>query len=406
MNLFTKVLKVIGVVVTVALLLFFIVIPLTGASPTSASGDEDKDDTTLSKEARAAIAELLTVKTTSADAECATDDYGLVSYQIGALEAVPEPRKWSDGISTPIAATEVEAARDELQVAICKDPLLGVSYLTFLATDARDALLASTGVDILEINAWLKPYAVETSEINTIAAGFIPLMDVKEPTSAQIDKAMEQNRSWQTEASYANTMFDRFAMTGIEARQSTVNYHLAAGGLAVGSLPAVERNGNEEDLPALIFSLTEKDQCEPLLEIGANVGDKRPELFKAKVCETPPTDTTDCKKPCKPPVVECPPGWDGTPPNCKAPASEDPAANGNAPIGGGKNSDSGPGTYVPPDKVDKPPKDVYVPPAPPKDPPKDPPQDDPAPPPAPETSAPPKDKPATGCTPPRGKTTC
>lgn len=49
--------------------------------------------------------------------------------------------------------------------------------------------------------------------------------------------------------------------------------------------------------------------------------------------------TTNTPTPCKP-------GWSGTyEPNCKAPASEDPYAQGHATTGGGRNADPGPGTY-------------------------------------------------------------
>jgi hypothetical protein len=43
----------------------------------------------------------------------------------------------------------------------------------------------------------------------------------------------------------------------------------------------------------------------------------------------------------------------------------DPAARGNAPVGGGKNADPGPGTYVPPYKMEQPPTSSRVNPKPP-----------------------------------------
>jgi hypothetical protein len=261
-------------------------------TPAAADGGSGNGSSGLSDNARNLIAQSLTVKTTSADAECQTDDYDLVSYKIGALENVPEPRKWSDAISTPIAATDAEAARDELQQSICEDPLLGVSYLTFVATDIREALKASTNVDIVALNPWLEPYTADVSNISKKATEFVPLLDAEESTSTDVDAAMKKNGEWQHEASYVNTLLDRFAVTGIDSRLSVVNYHLAAGGMVVGTLPEVERNDKQEDLPALIFSLTEKDQCDELLSVGANMQDKRPELFEAKVCEEAPTTET------------------------------------------------------------------------------------------------------------------
>ena len=281
------------------------------------------------------VIDALTVKTASADAGCVLDANGLVSYQIGALEAVPAPRLWSDAVSTPFAATTPEEIRDELQAETCKDVLLGVSELVFFATDVRDELLSKTGVDLVELNPWLKPFAVDPSEINELAAEFIPLLDVEEPKDSEVTTAIKQNRKWQELASYVNTLYDRFTVSGPEARMSVVNYHLAVGGLVVGGLPAVERNANQEDLPALILSLTEKDQCAPLLTIGANTGDKRPELFGAGDCVTPDTPGT----PPAPPT-ECTENCTQNPPpctsNCTPPCPPNNMTPSCAPKGGDK----------------------------------------------------------------------
>lgn len=284
------------VVLLVAVIAIVHFVPMIFGSSAKATIERTDED-------REAIIDALTIKSTSADAECNTDNYGLVKFQIGALEPVPDPRKWSDALGTPIASSDPEEARDELQQTICEDPLLGASYLTFFATDVRNLLIENTGVDIVELNEWLKPYAADPNEINVTAAGFIPLLDVKDPSEAQIDAAMDLNRDWQHEAEFVNTLLDRFEVSEIDARKSIVNYHLAIGGLVVGNLPAVERNDKQENLPALIFSLTEKDQCRELLSIGANVGDKRPELFEAKECEPTPTPTPTSTTPSEEP--EC-----------------------------------------------------------------------------------------------------
>lgn len=285
------------------------------------------------------MVDKLTVETASADAECESGNTGVVDFNIGALAGIP-PRLWSDALSTPFTATVAEDVRNELQRTICEDPLLGVSYLVFFATDVRDTIKSDTGVDIVDLNPWLKPFATKPSQINQLAAGFIPLLDVKDRSKINELKstAFDMNIKWQETAGLLNTLFDRFAVVGIEARESVVNYHLAAGGLVVGSLPAVERNPNQEDLPALILSLTEKDQCEDLLTIGANMGDKRPELFGDRVCETPgcegegcnppcsedcgpPPCVTNCEPPCTVNCEPCPPG--NTIPDC-APKSPNP----------------------------------------------------------------------------------
>ncbi|MBC7869139.1 hypothetical protein H7X69_03120 [Candidatus Saccharibacteria bacterium] len=103
----------------------------------------------------------------------------------------------------------------------------------------------------------------------------------------------------------------------------------------------------------------------------------------------------------------------GTWPVCKDSPKKDPAARGNAPVGGGRNLDPGPGTYIPPTKMVRPPAAPRVNPPPPvvltpKGTPAPPvgSTPDPAPAPAPEPKAPTPAYPATGCSPPPGMTTC
>lgn len=72
----------------------------------------------------------------------------------------------------------------------------------------------------------------------------------------------------------------------------------------------------------------------------------------------PPTTVPPTTVP--PTNPSCPPGWTGTPPLCKDPTSDDPAPRGNAPIGGGRNADPGPGVQQP---YTPPPAAPYTPPA-------------------------------------------
>lgn len=121
-----------------------------------------------------------------------------------------------------------------------------------------------------------------------------------------------------------------------------------------------------------------------------------------------PTVPTD-----NPPPTNPPPG-NPPPPNEAKDPSQDPYPQGNAPVGGGTNSDSGPGTYVPPQEMEQPPAQTYVPPPPP--PPAPPPSSgggsapaptpDPAPAPTPEPEAPTPDEPEIGCTPIPGVMDC
>lgn len=130
-----------------------------------------------------------------------------------------------------------------------------------------------------------------------------------------------------------------------------------------------------------------------------------------------PDVPTDNPPPPVTPPTDTPPG---TPPPVtpKNPA-EDPYPRGNAPVGGGRNADPGPGTYVPPAQMEQPPDTPRVNPAPPPAaPPAAPPSSggsgpaptvpkpDPAPAPAPEPEAPAPSAPETGCVPIPGVMDC
>ena len=112
-----------------------------------------------------------------------------------------------------------------------------------------------------------------------------------------------------------------------------------------------------------------------------------------------PTPTPKSKStPTPTPVKVCPPNQPhGTWPVCKDSPSNDPAARGNAPVGGGTNLNPGPGTLIPRSQMVNPPSGARVNPAPPVV--QAPPvgsTPDPAPAPAPEPLAPVPADPATG----------
>lgn len=287
-----------------------------------------------------AIAESMTIHKGDGIYACAVDTYGNVQFQIGSKLPTPDSRKWPDAISTPIVATDLVGARTELQDAICKDPLLGSTWLTFMATDVRDQLLQATGIDLLKLNPELESYT-DISKVKSIAEKFDPLEFVKNPTSEEIKNAITQNAAWQQDAALVNTLLERFMVSGIEARPSLVNYHLVDYSLGVNSFANVGVNDKQESLPALIFTIVEKGQCGEITSFGANTGDKRPELFGAKVCETPPTTlsttpptttTPGCTSNCAPTTCTVPQSCltpkdhknDVTPPQGWTPLGPDP----------------------------------------------------------------------------------
>lgn len=104
--------------------------------------------------------------------------------------------------------------------------------------------------------------------------------------------------------------------------------------------------------------------------------------------------------PSEKPSPTCPPGMHGKPPLCKDDPAKDPAAQGNAPTGGGKNADPGPGVPNPQPTFRPDPRPNPTPPPAPAPTPR------PAPAPPPETQAPQPSAPVTQCIPAPGETSC
>jgi len=161
-------------------------------------------------------------------------------------------------------------------------------------------------------------------------------------------------------------------------------------GIVVGSSAA----GINGDLKAIKITLSDGRVIWILARCG-NIVTITPPVVPPGKTDQPPVVT--------PPVVTPPPTLEQKVP------SRDPAAQGNAPVGGGKNIDPGPGTYVPPSQMSQPPAAPYTAPAAPKvttppvgsvpDPVTAPPR---------QTAAPAPTAPATGCIPAPGMpaTTC
>ncbi|MEO8785070.1 MAG: hypothetical protein ABI221_01985 [Candidatus Saccharimonadales bacterium] len=286
-------------------------------SPVSSQNTTTAEATSSTTEAGAenntALIEALTVKTTTVDCTDIVEKYGkdkvvdgrYVKFDIGALLPVDPTntsmRKWSDAISTPFTSeqTDKKAMATELEAAICEDPELGVTVAHMFA----DLKVGET--KIVDVNPWLKPYENDDSKINDGAAKFVPLMDVATPGKAQVNEAEKQNIAYQKLAAKLVTMLGRFQNTGVQTQETSVNYFLEAGGLVVAQLPEVGKNPEQYDATALTFTATRKTGgC--YLEIGFNVGDKRPEVFKncTNLTSTPPG---------KPPMtVTIPGGHTGT----------------------------------------------------------------------------------------------
>lgn len=179
-----------------------------------------------------------------------------------------------------------------------------------------------------------------------------------------------------------------------QASAGALNSGINRGTYGVASTPGL--SGNRK---AVKVTLSDGSFVMILVRCGNVVFLSKPNL---------PAVPTDNRPPVTPKKV-CPPNQPfGTWPVCKDAPSNDPAAKGNAPVGGGTNLDPGPGTYVPPSLMVQPPATPYVAPPPPVA--TTPPvgsTPDPAPAPAPQPSAPPPTQAEDGgCSPAPGETTC
>jgi len=270
-----------SVTVVLAVLAVALLLGLRGDG-TGDPGSDPPPSTTVPNVPNVELIGILTVDTTTVDCqqllgEDATmkleDGTAVIRFEVGALKPVRmDGRAWSDAISNPLKATLPAEALKEIQAAICQDPLMGVTVAHLFAG------LGVEGVKVVDLNDWLKPYAVEAAQINDLAVGFIPLLDVAPPTEEQVASAISQNLEYQDLAESLGTLLGRFQVVGIQAEQSVLNYHLDAGGLAVGKLPEVGLNPAQENLPALVLEANVKPgNC--LARVGFNVGDKRPEVF-------------------------------------------------------------------------------------------------------------------------------
>ncbi len=246
------------------------------------------------------VLDALTVKTSTVD--CAqiaeTDGTGtdkVIKFSIGALKPVSanaaqanqETRLWSDAISTPYKSSEKDnvALLIETQKSVCGDPELGVTLANMFAN------MIVEGTEVVKLNPWLKPYAGNVDKINDEAKKFIPLLDSNiTPNKDLYDKAIEQNHAYEKLAEKLDTLLSKFKADGVRTSRTTLFYHLETGGLVVGNLPEVElvdQLNLQYEAKAFRLKLDEKTgQC--LIEIGFNIGDKRPEEFEECVIPTAP----------------------------------------------------------------------------------------------------------------------
>jgi hypothetical protein len=226
--------------------------------PTAASPTTVTPETTIPGTISQETLQALTVTTVEANKclELVGSGDGYVGWDIGALKrTVPDgPRLWNDSISIPLgeAGAEPSTMFREFQTNVCEDPILGSTWAYMFAH------MEIGGVRVIDLNPWLEPFAVEPEEINDVARSFVPLVDVANPSTEQQTAAAEANRSWQAYALRIVTLFERFTVGDVQSWTSVWNMHLTGGGVIVGNFPEVGVNPNQEALPALILSVTER----------------------------------------------------------------------------------------------------------------------------------------------------
>lgn len=217
------------------------------------------------------------------------------------------PRLWSDAIQTPAKGDNPQQMLEDVMLAVCRDPLFGVTVAHDFAT------LRVDDTKVRNLNDWLRDWFAsfegDVTRLNEEALKFAPLVDAdpEDVSQAQAKDAINANLQYQLFAERVNTLITRFHLAGVQSIPSTRNYHLVTEQVVRVGLPDVGINPRQETLPALVLELTVKDTpCVPFIRIGYNVGDKRPERFAPPVC-VPPTSTTTTPGGC---VTDC--GGDGT----------------------------------------------------------------------------------------------
>lgn len=272
----------------------------------------------------------------------------------------PDLRQWSDALSTPLKGMTAAEMRTWINRAICEEPVIGVSLAHLFAH------LQIEGVSVLSLQTsdWLKPFAVDASQINDLVGHYTPLTvwRLQNPSKQDIPDdvyvaAVKANHAYQEVASRLVFLLSRYQLGQVMNINSTHHYHLVAGGLTADNIPEVEISTAVDSRPSVAFFLTEKTACKPISVLGFNTGDKRPMLgaipqscasLKPPVPSTPsqphtPSSgctvncggTPGCTSNCMT-VHVCPPSAPhGTWPVCKDDPSRDPQQQGNNKPGGG-----------------------------------------------------------------------
>ncbi len=212
---------------------------------------------------------------------------------VSLVPDVLKPRVHSDDVATPFTSAETDNAGHvrETVEQICRDPYFGIQ----LANGFTDMKIGDH--KMVEINDWLGKYQ-DVSKVNDQAEAVLPLLgrdaSANPPSDKEINEAVAKNADYEHLAGLLATLVERFRADGVKTDTSTINLHVADGGVQVGDgkLPELAVNPTADSLPAFHFVLDQKTgEC--LAIFGLNLEDKRFELFKCvvKLPVTPGTRT-------------------------------------------------------------------------------------------------------------------
>ncbi|MEK7602958.1 MAG: hypothetical protein AAB459_01805 [Patescibacteria group bacterium] len=267
----------------------------TSSAPAPEGNDYDRDE----------LLKLVTVRTTSVDCLAvarkhhdtqAVGDTKVIKFRNGANASVARGERIEGGVNTPLVGDTDPARLESAIHKVCSDPLyacgVGRSF----------GVWEPLGPQIARANPWIgKNVKKSDDDINDCAVRLTRIRNVDDMSDDELaDAIVSRDRKVRVFTEKVATLIDRFRVDGTRPEQSVRNYHLSGEGIVAGSFPNWELNPQQEKLPALVLALVPKGACGPVMVIGFNLFDARPEEFAPPTCtDTPTTPTTPPSGGCR-----------------------------------------------------------------------------------------------------------
>lgn len=224
---------------------------------------------------------------------------------------------WSNALDLSLQGNTPEEKKADLELKICTHAPVGVALRHLIANLTLDD---GTQVINLQKTDWLDEGLVPQSKLNDQVEEYIPLLYLDEhEQSLSEDKLYQMSataaREYEEMASKLVYFIEHFELGQVMPINSRHSYEIVGGGLSLDQMPEIRVTTALDARPALVFYLTDKTtECAPLLVLGFNVGDSRPELAtEGYTCDqvNPPPVECDSAHPCG--THGCPEGqwWNG-----------------------------------------------------------------------------------------------